>query len=1445
MLKRFLSILLSLMLAISCMPLSASASQSDMIDANAIADATISIESTYCIAGSTVSVNINIANNPGIAGAKFTVSFGNELTLVAISEENGAFEALDYTSPESFTSPCPFNWDSLDAVSNSNGTILTLTFEVSSSVDVNEQLDISLSYNFGDIYNADLDSLTVTMVSGVLNVIDYTPGDVNDDGVVNGKDVTLIRRLNAGAAIDINMNAADVNDDGVINGKDVTLIRRYNAGYDIKLLPATPKCGHTMEATTSKAATCTENGNKAYWYCSSCGKYFSDANGATEITLADTVIKAPGHTVVIDPGKEPTYDEPGLTEGKHCSVCGIVFVAQEEIPILERDQYYIYYHVTENDTYLQALDSAGQITNENPATYTETDTITLLNLSVPGYIFDGWYDGAGSNATQIKKIENQTGTVHLYAHWTLVEYTVQFDAPLVPVAAKTFTVNTGLTLNDPDELPGYVFMGWSDAEGNLVTRIPEGTAQSLTLYGNWTSARNQTRPKEDLGTPIIHIDEESNQIFFVYEIGTIVNVPLYELKYIGNMMEGVEITETVTKAVTVDETSAKEISQAISNATTNTSAWTLSNEWTSASSISESHLYEMDSSISANLSAAYSQSGTYNISTSEGGSTTTAIEAGVSAKIGTKTSTEASVGFPVDVVDVGAKVSTEVSTEVGAEVSASASDTKTWNTNEGYSASRAASMSKSLTQTLAEKISNSVTYDVSNAATESTSNSQSTATTATDSREYAAAFTYSTAQIEENTYTVALKNAPAGYYRMVCAGTAHVFAVVTYDIATRSYGVFTYSIMEDQVRPFLDYSKTSANFDDNENGVLPFEVPYFVNNYVDSIVGASDGLKVDEDTGIITGYIGNDEIVVFPQYLTVEDGDKNSVVKINGFASNVFAGNTTVKAVQICENITEIPDGAFQGCTSLVMVQAPAVTTIGANAFAGCSSLKDYTVSTAITSLGINAFADVGKVTVNASCAAVADAAVNSGAKNIVLNLANLSDALTAKTYNVSAATESFTLNGAGTVCSGVQIVSDAQSTAINNVTFADNTETPLIFSSSSVKLNKVTASASGVALRLTAELTSLGLQGKVSIVSTGGNAAIVKSVQLYESNSSTTGTLIMDGNLLVSGTVDGEDLISFARGQIIYIDDDNPVVVTFDPNGGTIAEASRLVYGGTAVGELPVPTRDYYTFDGWFTSADGGDQITPDTIVAVDSTVYAHWTLNEVSGWILASEMPSDAQLVNEKWTYTETTTTESRETSLAGYTQIGSYWVKSSSGSFQYSDKFSTYAPGFDTSHSIYKTLNKSPYSNYENETQKREVSTSWAGYVYWHWMYDCGGAGAGNRAIYYQYGTSPTSMTNNNYKYQYFGAFLSATKFTEEGSNWSQNDAYYRWYRVTDRSSNADTQGSYWFYRFDYYTCSYTDYYKMFQYRKVENKESATEIFASDTISNVQKWVQFRAK
>ena len=73
-------------------------------------------------------------------------------------------------------------------------------------------------------------------------------------------------------------------------------------------------------------------------------------------------------------------------------------------------------------------------------------------------------------------------------------------------------------------------------------------------------------------------------------------------------------------------------------------------------------------------------------------------------------------------------------------------------------------------------------------------------------------------------------------------------------------------------------------------------------------------------------------------------------------------------------------------------------------------------------------------------------------------------------------------------------------------------------------------------------------------------------------------------------------------------------VVMTYDPNGGSVSEPTKSVQYTTAIGKMLVPVRDGYTFDGWYTEKDGGELVTSDNVVNTldDFTVYAHWTVND-----------------------------------------------------------------------------------------------------------------------------------------------------------------------------------------------------------------------------------------
>ena len=72
-----------------------------------------------------------------------------------------------------------------------------------------------------------------------------------------------------------------------------------------------------------------------------------------------------------------------------------------------------------------------------------------------------------------------------------------------------------------------------------------------------------------------------------------------------------------------------------------------------------------------------------------------------------------------------------------------------------------------------------------------------------------------------------------------------------------------------------------------------------------------------------------------------------------------------------------------------------------------------------------------------------------------------------------------------------------------------------------------------------------------------------------------------------------------------------NNYTVSFNANGGTVGTGSKSVTYDAAYGTLPTPTRDGFTFTGWYTAASGGNQVTASTIMTTASnhTLYAHWT--------------------------------------------------------------------------------------------------------------------------------------------------------------------------------------------------------------------------------------------
>lgn len=168
--------------------------------------------------------------------------------------------------------------------------------------------------------------------------------------------------------------------------------------------------GHKMTAHDAVDATCTAAGSSAYWSCETCGKFFSDANGENEIEGNSWVIAALGHNMTAHAAVPATGDTAGNSAYWSCETCGKYFSdANGETEIEENswvisalgwDVTFVYGNGTDNTV----VHVAHNQTVEEPTEPTRE-----------GFSFGGWF--ADSSETAFDFATPVTGTLTLTAKW--------------------------------------------------------------------------------------------------------------------------------------------------------------------------------------------------------------------------------------------------------------------------------------------------------------------------------------------------------------------------------------------------------------------------------------------------------------------------------------------------------------------------------------------------------------------------------------------------------------------------------------------------------------------------------------------------------------------------------------------------------------------------------------------------------------------------------------------------------------------------------------------------------------------------------------------------------------------------------------------------------------------------------------------------------------------
>ena len=93
------------------------------------------------------------------------------------------------------------------------------------------------------------------------------------------------------------------------------------------------------------------------------------------------------------------------------------------------------------------------------------------------------------------------------------------------------------------------------------------------------------------------------------------------------------------------------------------------------------------------------------------------------------------------------------------------------------------------------------------------------------------------------------------------------------------------------------------------------------------------------------------------------------------------------------------------------------------------------------------------------------------------------------------------------------------------------------------------------------------------------------------------------------------DKMYMYLNEKSYYINDGTKsITVTFDTDGGKVIPDKKIVKNNHKYNSLPIPTKEGYTFNGWYTKKDGGELITSESVVnmAENHTLYAQWLISD-----------------------------------------------------------------------------------------------------------------------------------------------------------------------------------------------------------------------------------------
>ena len=251
-------------------------------------------------------------------------------------------------------------------------------------------------------------------------------------------------------------------------------LKRSNFGDQADLVSYT---SHTLKKTAAKAATCSESGNKEYWTCEHCGKYFlsDDANPETAkaVEQSECMIPAIQHKNAFTRGAvEPTETDPGYSGDRYCPDCNTVLEKGYTYWVEDNLTWKLY----EDGTL--TISGTGKMKNYN---YSDNQSPLYINSSVKKVVIEDGVTSIGNDA-----FSNCSGLI-----------SITIPNSVTSIGESVFYYCTSLTtITIPDGVTSIGSSAFRDCTSLTTITIPDGvTSIGSSAFRNCIRLTSITIPE--------------------------------------------------------------------------------------------------------------------------------------------------------------------------------------------------------------------------------------------------------------------------------------------------------------------------------------------------------------------------------------------------------------------------------------------------------------------------------------------------------------------------------------------------------------------------------------------------------------------------------------------------------------------------------------------------------------------------------------------------------------------------------------------------------------------------------------------------------------------------------------------------------------------------------------------------------------------------------------